>query len=502
MKRVRALLPPGNWEAESRPLPLASAQAAFAVPAPRSAPDFWRRVAISWLPFADAASAELPLPRLLRLSLFQVSVGVTAVLLNGTLNRVMIVELGVSAWLVSLMIALPLVFAPLRALIGHRSDHHRSILGWRRVPYIWFGTLMQFGGLALLPFALLLMSRPDVAAAGTVAALFAFLMTGAGLHTAQTAGLALATDLAPEDTRPRAVALLYVMLLLGMVAAAFTVGALLKDFTPTRLIQVVQGAGLLTLVLNLVALWKQEPRRAAVQVLAEPRPSFREAWAVFTGEPDTRRLLVAVGLGAAAFSMQDVLLEPYGGEVLGMSVGGTTELTGLWALGNLLGFAYAARQLGLGGDAHRIAGLGGVVGIFAFMAVLFAAPLGLPGLLYLGAGLIGIGAGLFMVGTLTAAMALTRGGHSGIALGAWGAVQATAAGLAIAIGGIARDLIAGAAVSGDLGATLAYRATGYGAVYAFEIMLLFATLIALGPLVGRGRDASAPIRFGLSQFPT
>ena len=462
----------------------------------------WSRVATAWLPFADAASAELPLPRLLRLSLFQVSVGMTAVLLSGTLNRVMIVELGVPAWLVALMIALPLVFAPLRALIGHRSDHHRSVLGWRRVPYIWIGTLLQFGGLALLPFALLLMSRPDVAAAGTVAALIAFLMTGAGLHTAQTAGLALATDLAPEDARPRAVALLYVMLLVGMVVSAFAIGAVLKDFTPTRLIQVVQGVGMLTFVFNLIALWKQEPRRAAAIVLAEPRTSFRDSWASFTADASTRRLLVVVGLGAAAFSMQDVLLEPYGGEVLGISVGGTTELTGLWALGNLLGFAYAARQLGAGGDPHRIAGLGGVVGVFAFVAVLFAAPLAAPALLYLGAALIGLGAGLFMVGTLTAAMALSRGGKSGIALGAWGAVQATAAGLAIAIGGIARDLIGGAAVSGELGTTLAYRATGYGSVYVFEIVLLFATLIALGPLVGRERDASTPARFGLSQFPT
>ena len=80
------------------------------------------------------------------------------VLLTGTLNRVMILELHVPAWLVALMISLPLVFAPLRALIGFRSDEHRSVLGWRRVPYIWFGTLMQFGGLAIMPFALILLS--------------------------------------------------------------------------------------------------------------------------------------------------------------------------------------------------------------------------------------------------------------------------------------------------------------------------------------------------------
>ncbi|MEQ8514862.1 MAG: PucC family protein, partial [Chromatocurvus sp.] len=103
------------------------------------------------MPFADAVTEELPLKRLLRLSLFQVSVGMAFVLLNGTLNRVLVLELGQAAWLVSLMVSLPLLFAPLRALIGFRSDHHRSALGWRRVPYIWLGTLAQFGGLAIMP---------------------------------------------------------------------------------------------------------------------------------------------------------------------------------------------------------------------------------------------------------------------------------------------------------------------------------------------------------------
>jgi hypothetical protein len=63
---------------------------------------------------------------LLRLSLFQVTVGMALVLLVGTLNRVMIVELEVPATLVGVMLALPLVFAPFRALIGFRSDIHKS----------------------------------------------------------------------------------------------------------------------------------------------------------------------------------------------------------------------------------------------------------------------------------------------------------------------------------------------------------------------------------------
>ena len=44
-----------------------------------------------WMPFADVATADLPLSRLLRLSMFQLSIGLATALLVGTLNRVMIV---------------------------------------------------------------------------------------------------------------------------------------------------------------------------------------------------------------------------------------------------------------------------------------------------------------------------------------------------------------------------------------------------------------------------
>ena len=88
------------------------------------------------IPFADAATKDLPIGRLMRLSLFQASVGMAVVLLNGTLNRVMVIELGQAVWLVSLMVSLPLLFAPFRALIGFQSDQHKSVLGWRRVPVI------------------------------------------------------------------------------------------------------------------------------------------------------------------------------------------------------------------------------------------------------------------------------------------------------------------------------------------------------------------------------
>jgi BCD family chlorophyll transporter-like MFS transporter len=461
------------------------------------------RLGTRWLPFADAVTEELPLDRLLRLSLFQVSVGMAVVLLNGTLNRVMVLELGQAAWFVSLMVSLPLLFAPLRALIGFRSDHHRSALGWRRVPYIWLGSLAQFGGLAIMPFALLVLYDPAMGPAwvGPAAAALAFLLVGAGLHTTQTAGLALATDLANDSNRPRVVAMLYVMLLLGMIASSFIFSVLLADFSPLRLIQVVQGAAAVTVVLNTVALWKQEARNPG-RTRGTERPPFREAWAEFRSQGRTLRLLLAVGLGTAGFSMQDILLEPYGGEVLGLSVSATTGLTALLSAGMLGAFVLASRQLSRGADPVRLAANGALAGIFAFAAVIFAAPMESALLFRAGTLGIGFGSGLFAVGTLTAAMNLGEDGGAGLALGAWGAVQATAAGLAIAAGGALRDLVGHMAASGALGSTLVSPATGYSAVYHIEIAVLFGALITIGPLVrGPGQAVVRQPAFYLAEFP-
>jgi BCD family chlorophyll transporter-like MFS transporter len=466
----------------------------------------WVRLGPRFLPFADAASAELPLPRLLRLSLFQISVGMALALLNGTLNRVMIVELGVAAWLVALMVALPIAFAPLRALLGFRSDTHRSALGWRRVPYIWIGTLLQFGGLAIMPFALVQLTGTSHGPqwVGQAGAALAFLLVGAGLHTAQTAGLALATDLAPARSRARVVALLYVMLLLGMVGSSLAFGWLLEAFSAKRLIQVIQGAALVTVGLNLLALWKQEARDPGRNALVAPRPAFRDAWRAFVRRRGNRRFLVAVGLGTAAFSMQDVLLEPYGGQILHLPVGATSTLTALIAAGTLAACALAARALGRGADPHRVAAFGALIGVFAFPAVILAAPFDSALMFRAGTALIGFGGGLFAVGTLTVAMGLERSGDNGLALGAWGAVQATAAGGAILLGGMLRDAVSGLAAQGALGPALNDPVTGYGFVYQIEIVLSFAALAAIGPLVRPAPAAVQPqssTRFGLAEFP-
>ncbi len=463
-----------------------------------------------WMPFADIASTDVPLSRFLRLSLFQLTVGMATTLFYGTLNRVMILELGVPASVVAIMIAIPLLVAPFRALIGFKSDTHRSLLGWKRIPFIWGGTLMQFGGLAIMPFALIILSgdqavgQPWMAYVGSAVAFF---LVGAGAHTVQTSGLALATDLADEAKRPRVVAMMYIMMLLGATISAFLLGALLRDFNPIQLIQVIQGAAVFTVACNTVALWKQEARVPGVIPYAkgERRPAFRDAWRTFVAGGSAVRLLTATGLGFFAFNMQDVLLEPYGGEILGWSVAQTTSLTGIAAIGAIGAFVLAARMLEHGRDAVRVAALGTVIGVVSFVCVMFASPLHMSSLFVTGTFLMGMGEGLFAIGTLSAAMGLRDATQHGIALGAWGAVFASCEGLSMACAGLIRDTLAHAVSTGQLVGGFNDPSVPYNVVYQIETLLLFATLVALGPLVRLVRAGAiqrpADSEFGLADLP-
>jgi BCD family chlorophyll transporter-like MFS transporter len=326
-------------------------------------------------------------------------------------------------------------------------------------------------------------------------------MVGAGMHTIQTTGLALATDIAPEEARPRVVALLYVMLLVGACASALLIGAALRDFSQIRLIQVIQSCAFLTLALNIVALWRQEVRNPHLTRPRADRPSFSQTWRTFAKGAGVRRLLAAVGLGAAAFSMQDILLEPYGAQVLGLDVSATTTLTAASALGALGGVAVAAPLLARATDAHRIAGYGALAGVAAFGLVVLSGAFGSPLLFRIGAAGIGFGSGLFSIGTLTAAMAAASSGRAGLALGAWGAVQATCSGGAILAGGLVRDLVLSVDHAGvhpgpsDL-------AVSYIVVFLIEIALLFAALAVIGPLARHLDLQKRDKQFGLTEFPT
>jgi BCD family chlorophyll transporter-like MFS transporter len=78
-------------------------------------------------------------------------------------------------------------------------------------------------------------------------------------------------------------------------------------------------------------------------------------------------------------------------------------------------------------------------------------------------------------------------------------VQSTAAGLAMFCGGALRDAISSLSASGLLGPALASPSTSYSVVYHVEMLLLFFTLVAIGPLVQRNTRFTPPVSPPLGQ---
>jgi BCD family chlorophyll transporter-like MFS transporter len=263
------------------------------------------------------------------------------------------------------------------------------------------------------------------------------------------------------------------------------------------------------MVLNVTAMWKQETRRPPRgRLQPETDPSFGESWAAFCEGEHTIRRLIIVGIGTMGFGMADILLEPFGGQILNLDVAATTKLTALLAFGGLIGFAFASRVLGRGGSPYGMAQLGAVIGLPAFVFVIVAEPAGAIGLFLFGNFLIGFGAALFSHGTLTAAMNRAPKNQTGLALGAWGAVQATAAGVAVATSGALRDLVTAAMGAGREIFGFSGLAMGYITVYVLEITLLLVTIVAALPLIRAvssrhqsGKRDPAPDAFQLNVAP-
>jgi BCD family chlorophyll transporter-like MFS transporter len=125
----------------------------------------------------------------------------------------------------------------------------------------------------------------------------------------------------------------------------------------------------------------------------------------------------------------------------------------------------------------------------AFILIILAAPAHSTLIFIVGVLLIGFANGLFGHGTLTATMKYAPENQIGLALGAWGAVQATAAGIAVGFGGIFRDILSSFATKNYFGEGLNNLATGYCGVYVIEIILLFITIIVMTKLT----HAPAPV---------
>jgi len=370
---------------------------------------------------------------ILRLGLVQTALGAVVVLMTSTINRVMVVELALPAFVPGLLVAAHYGVQILRPAWGYGSD-----AGGRRTPWIVGGmAVLALGGAGAAVATAWTASDPWL---GLALAALSFVMVGMGVGAAGTSVLAmLATHVAPSR-RAAAATTVWVMMILGFAVTAPLAGHFLDPYSPRRLVEVTAAVAAIAFVLATIAVLGVEQRRApapAADAAAPARRRFREAFAQVWAEPAARRFTIFIFVSMLAYSAQELLVEPFAGLVFAMSPGETTKLAGVQHSGVLTGMiAVALAGSAIGGPVLGSLRLWTVFGCLASALSLIAiAASGFAGPDFpLRAAVFALGAsnGVFAVAAIGSMMGLAgsgAGSREGTRMGLWGAAQALAFGL-------------------------------------------------------------------------
>ncbi len=405
-----------------------------------------------------------------RMGFFPFALGLVGVFVTGTLNRVMIVELGIPATLVGIFLAVPLLLAPLRMWLGHRSDSS-PILGLRREPYIVLGAFFSAAGVvAATTLAAGSQTRSLLAGLGL---LVAFMAYGVGKHLSSNTFEALIADKFEGDARSRAITLYKLPMFVGIIGGAIGLARLLDPFSIERLLTVAFGVAALAFVLAGLAVIRNEPRRADVQIVARQarQTSFLQTFRTLVWEDRQARLFfLFVALSIVGTQAQEILLEPYGALVLGMSVAETTRLTSLWGAGAIVAMALGGGWLLKRFGYRPVLRAGLLTNIAVFAGIITAGALGSVGLFRGLVLILGVGTGLAFAGAMAAVIDFTTVVRAGFLMGVWGA--------ATELGEAVGNLFGGAIVD-TVRALTGSPLLAYGLVFVLEGVMLVGALVLL-----------------------
>ena len=438
-------------------------------------------------------SASLTWLGVVRLGLVQTSLGAVVVLMTSTINRVMVVELALPAFVPGLLVASHYAIQLLRPAWGYRAD-----VGGQRTPWIILGmAVLALGGTGAALGTSMIAVHPAI---GLSCAALSFLLVGLGVGAAGTSVLAmLATHVAPER-RAGAATTVWVMMIFGFALTAPLAGHFLDPFSNMRLIAVTATVSAIAFCVATLAIWGVEKGVAESAVTKTKRPPFREAFLQVWAEPAARRFTIFIFVSMLAYSAQELLVEPFAGVVFGMTPGTTTKLAGLQHGGVLFGMLSVPLCVSLIGGpifgSLRLYTIGGcLASALALAAVAASGYVGQGGLLRICVFALGFSNGVFAVAAIGSMMGLAGAGarsHEGTRMGLWGAAQAIAFGL----GGVLATLLVDAARF-VVGAPLA----AYALVFLLEAGL-FLVSAAMAGRIGRPEPRPSHAGAGLGLGPS
>jgi MFS transporter, BCD family, chlorophyll transporter len=427
----------------------------------------------------------------LRLGLVQASLGAMVVLVTSTLNRIMVVELALPALVPGLLVGFHYAIQMVRPRMGFGADRGRRCTPWMIAGVATLavgGTLAAWGTLQMASHF----------GWGLCVGLCGFALIGLGVSACGTSLLALMSKRVPEHMRAPAATTVWVMMIMGFAITAGTVGRLIDPFSPERLMQVTLGLGVLITVLTTLSVWGLEANASAedgAETVAKPRSArdFKLALAQAWKDPQARLFTVFVFLSMLAYSSQDLVLEPFGGAVFGMSPGETTQLSGVHHSGVLIGMLLVAlagsrRVQGRMGSVHSWMVGGCLVSALAMAGLASAGWQGGSWPLKPNVVLLGMANGAFSIAAIATMMRLANAGDGasqGTRMGLWGAAQA----LAFGLGGVL-----GTALSDVAHQLVASSGGAYASVFFMESLMFLVSAACAVQMGHMGINKGADLR--------
>jgi BCD family chlorophyll transporter-like MFS transporter len=249
----------------------------------------------------------------------------------------------------------------------------------------------------------------------------------------------LIADLTSEQERGKAIAIVWSMMMIGILAGVFLGVGILDRYSPDRLISLFIIMGAIVMGLTLFSVWGIEPPMRAMP--SSEAITGRKAWALMISGRQTRIFFFFLFSGILFLFLQNVVLEPFGGDVLGMSVGETTRFNAFQMVGVLSGMALAGGLLSSRLGNKLTASIGLLLSSISFTALGLVSLNHSANWVNIVILLMGFGMGLFNVGGLAIMMGMSVEGRTGMYMGAWTLAQAVANGIASVGGGLVHDIV-------------------------------------------------------------
>ena len=426
----------------------------------------------------------------IQLGLIHLAVAMTLVPIDSTLNRIMIKELSISATLVAVMATLPYLVSPIQVAIGSYSDRY-PILGFHRTPYIVVGLLLCVGGVILSPqIAFILV---DDFWLGLIIGVLAFGAWGIGYNLAAVAYLSLATELYEEKERGRTIAIMWIMMILGIIFTAITLGRLVDPYSEAALQRAFWIIGIAALLLGSTGLIRLEGRSSSESKPSSDRQSWSTMARAILGNSQPRLFFIYLVILLAALLGQDILLEPFAAEAFNLSVSQTTQITSFWGVFVMLALmitGWLERKF----PKRQIANWGGWIAFLGFSLITTSGIFLDQILFYLGVLFLGVGTGISTVSNLSLMLDMTVEGKVGMFIGAWGMANAFSRLIGSILGGVVRDLITMLTGNSVLGYVIVF-----GVMAGFMLIsVLMLTRIDVSLFQNQGINLSVVERAGIA----